>query len=81
VLRQQSDLYFERTDLPPINAYGDYRRDPVVELTIAKNKMGAMDYNAGMNTAFFRMYQEQSRMDAVTNPEEYLRYGQAVRQQ
>lgn len=80
VLRQQSDLYFERTDLPPVNAYGDLRRDPVVELTIAKNKMGAMDYNAGMNTALFKMYQEQSRMDAVTDPEEYLRYGQAIRQ-
>lgn len=76
VLKTQdpSDMVFARPDLPDKRNGGRPSLDPVVELTLAKNKMGRMQYSGASSTDLFKFYQDQSRMEEITERVEFDTY-------
>jgi len=78
VTRTDSDMKFRRDDLLDPRT-GECPYDPVVEISLAKNKMGRMDYANGGGIALFKFYQEQSRMVPITSRDEYMSYANLIR--
>lgn len=75
---KETFLFFKRDDLEKDLVSGDYPYDPIVELRLSKNKMGRMNYNLGSGVALFKFYQEQSRMEAIEDAEEYRKYASFI---
>ena len=69
---ERSPMLFERTDLIDPRT-GQNEWDAVVEITLSKSKVGRTHFGT-QATALFRFYQEQSRMEEITDPDEYLTY-------
>jgi hypothetical protein len=73
-----SDLYFERDDLPADPYTREPVKDPIVEVHILKNKLGRMNYNTGGAVSLYKLYQEHTRLAPITDSTEHERYAQLL---
>ena len=76
VLKQDkvSEMTFDRPDLPDKRNNGRPSLDPIVELTLGKNKDGRMHYGGSTSTDLFKFYQDQSRVEEITDRAEFDLY-------
>lgn len=72
--QEPSDMLFERKDLRDKRNKNKNAMDPVVELSLSKNKMGRMQYSGAASTSFLYFYQDQSRMIEITDKAEFDTY-------
>jgi hypothetical protein len=68
-----SNMYFDRLDLPR-DPEGNPQKDPIIELSVLKSKMGRMSYNAGGMLALFELYQEQTRAEPILDYNTHMNY-------
>ena len=72
--QEPSQMIFARRDIAYKSKSGRTIMDPVVELTLSKNKMGRMEYGGASATDLFRFYQDQSRVEEITDRIEFDTY-------
>lgn len=72
--QEPSDMLFERTDLKDKRNKNRNAMDPVVELSLGKNKMGRMHYSGASATTLLYFYQDQSRMVEISDKTEFDSY-------
>lgn len=77
VTRENSDMQFSYST-PAQNGGAVTYVDPIIELSVDKNKMGRMNFGAD-SIALFKFYQNQSRLEQLTG-EEYKNYARLIRQ-
>lgn len=77
VTREESEMYFTYSE-PRRDGGGTVTyMDPIVELSVDKNKMGRMNFSAD-SISLFKFYQNQSRMEQLTG-DEYRNYARLIR--